>query len=531
MLSKAYQMFIASSSAIEYYRDLICEEVFNAIKQCPKNSYLDFFIQDCGKERINYVLNLIIKALDGNPQLFYEDQAETSRNRASEGFKFEETIAPIQIAKEFTIDFVDKKNEEAVLILDAKKELLKLYDIYYQGIIAIAISFINARENQINEKVKQLQSLHNFTKFILKSLKLEELTKIFQSHMADIFQIENVIVALAKENKIKLYFGKSTKKRRLLILKTIRNTLDERRTLFVNQSGCMSHHYQVNSFTTLISVPIEVNNNLLGVLVLHNTKSSIKLSEKDFEFFYQFMDLMSVSLEKAHILEQLGRSHDDLRMLAQHIIMVQEKERKKLAGDIHDSLAQRLTSINYKIQFFKELYHVNPKKLPGEFDYALKMSTDAIVQSRALISSLRPNLIDIIGLAPALKQYFKTFGQETGLQIHVHHFSNIKLATNLKMCIFRVVQETLINVNKHANAKNIEFSLQKKGREIHILVIDDGKGFNIEEKKNVNSLGILLMKERIESFGGTITIHSEINKGCQVRVMIPFSKKDQNEED
>ncbi|MEN6464727.1 MAG: sensor histidine kinase [Syntrophaceae bacterium] len=518
-------MLFSSVDILEYYREQICEEMFKEIEEFPRTPYLNYFLQDLGRERAFYVLGLIVKAMEGKPGEFFEDQAGTSKDRAVSGYRFEETITPIRIAKKFLIDFVDKKSDEAILLIDAKRDLLKLYDLFYDGIIAIAVSFLKTREDQINEKVRQLQSLQNFTKCILKSLKLDELTKIILTQLGDIFHNKDIVLALSKEQITELFLSDSIEHLDNIYLKPIHDTLNEKNVRYADSAGRIYGDHNSGSNIVMIAVPIEAHGKTIGALALLNTASGIKFSEKEMEFLYQFVDIMSISLENALILEQLEKSHDELRMLAQHIIMVQEKERKRLAGDIHDTLAQSLTSINYKIQYCKELFKLNPEKLLGQFNHALKMTNDAINQSRALISSLRPNLIDIMGLIPALEQFFKTFEGETGIKVAYYCPAKVQLSSDLNMCIFRVVQEAMTNVSKHAEAKNIEFRLNLKGENLEITISDDGKGFKKKEIKNTNSLGLLLMKERIESFNGTLSIESEYYKGCRIKASVPLGKK------
>jgi signal transduction histidine kinase len=518
-------MFICSIDILEYYREKICEEMFKEFEVIPRTPYLDFFLQDLGKERALYVLELIVKAMEGNPQPFFDDQSNTSKQRAYNGYRFEDTITPIRVAKKYLIELVDKKSDETILIVDAKKDLLKLYDLFYDGIIQIAVSFLKTREEQINEKVRQLQSLQNFTKCMLKSLKLDELTGIILSNLSDIFAGRHIVLALSKDKATEYFLSESAEYPDTPHLKVINDALNEKKAKYLDSTGAVHDRLEPDAKMVLIAVPIEAYGKFRGVLAFLNPGQGVAFSEKDMDFVYQFVDIMSISLENAFILEQLENSHDELRRLAQHIMMVQEKERKKLAGDIHDTLAQSLTSINYKIQYCKELFRIKPEKLLDQFDHALKMSNDAIDQSRALISSLRPNLIDIMGLIPALKQYFKTFEKETGIKITNCCPKMLQLSSDLNMCIFRVVQEAFININKHAEAKNVAFSLIVRNGQIEISISDDGKGFKTEEKKNVDSLGHLLMKERIESFNGTIRIDSDLNQGCRIAVMVPLRKR------
>lgn len=509
---------------LQHYRDYIFEEMFYRIKNMPRSPYLEYFFQELGKERSYRVLDLLNEALDGNPEPFYKDQEETSRVRAYDGFKFSDTIEPIRIAKQVIIDFIDKKSNDTILILDAKNDLLKLANIFYEGIIAIAISFLKTREEQINEKVKQLQALQSFTKSILTTLHIEDLAQIILNKIEDFFQVEEAFLAISRRGSLQLFSRDLSRKTKLAGTGTIKKTIAERSSFFVDITGRRYKTLNDSLRLRFVSVPLNAYGKLYGALAFRNRKSDIKLSEKDLELLYQFIDIMSISLENAYMFQQIEESNMQSRLLAKNIIIVQERERKRLAADIHDTLAQSLTGINYKIQYCKELFKYDTDKLLDQLDCAIKMSNNAIDQSRALISSLRPNLIDIMGLIPALKHYFQSFEQETGIKVNCRCPSRIRLPSDLMMCIFRVTQEAMTNVHKHAEACSIDFSLQKKDRNIDISIQDDGKGFKGGSNK-LNAMGLLLMKERVESFGGTIKVSSELNKGCRIKASIPYPKR------
>jgi two-component system sensor histidine kinase DegS len=183
--------------------------------------------------------------------------------------------------------------------------------------------------------------------------------------------------------------------------------------------------------------------------------------------------------------------------------------------------------MGYKIQFCKELLNRNPELLTGQFDSLIENINHAIDQSREIISSLRPDLIDTMGLVPALNRYIENFMQETDIRVIMHLPKRVKLSSGIRICLFRVAQEALMNVYKHAETKMAEVSLKQDKENIFLIIEDQGRGFNPSQRhfgrKDQGTLGLLSMKERLEVIGGTLAIHTGLNKGCRIEAKIPLS--------
>ena len=227
------------------------------------------------------------------------------------------------------------------------------------------------------------------------------------------------------------------------------------------------------------------------------------------------------------MLKEIEIQRQESHLLASKMITIGEEERKRLAGDIHDTLAQALTGISYKIQYCKELAKKNPQWVNGQLDTLLKTVNHTIDQARALISSLRPDLIDMMGLVPALRRHIKNFTQETGIAVHSHLFEKIHVPSEISICLFRVAQEALTNIYKHASATTAKVTLKYVNGNLHLIVADQGKGFDMSQgsvrKKDQSPLGLLSMKQRIEAVKGMLVIDAGINKGCRIEAKVPLS--------
>ena len=248
--------------------------------------------------------------------------------------------------------------------------------------------------------------------------------------------------------------------------------------------------------------------------------------EKELNLLFQFIHISAIALENASMLKEIEARRQESHLLASRMITIGEEERRRLAGDIHDTLAQALTGINYKIQFCKELIKKKPELVDGQLASLLKTVNHTIDQARALISSLRPDLIDTIGLVPALKQHIENFMRETGIIVHSHLSQKVQVPSEVSICLFRVAQEALMNIYKHAKAMTAEVTLKHVNGNIVLIVADHGKGFNMAKgsllKKDQSPLGLLSMKERLEVVKGILMIQTGNNKGCRIEAKIPF---------
>ena len=227
-------------------------------------------------------------------------------------------------------------------------------------------------------------------------------------------------------------------------------------------------------------------------------------------------------------VREIERGRQEMRRLAGNTIAVQEEERRRLAGDIHDSLTQSLTGIGYKLQYCRELITKDPTRLAHQFDTLVDAVHRAIDQSREIMSNLRPDLIDTLGLVAALKRHIENFSQETGIRVNTRLPARLQLSSEQNICLFRMVQEALMNVYKHANVNTAEVILKKGAGAVRLSVADRGRGFenppNAAAPGHEQKLGLLILRERVESVGGRLSLQTTVNGGCRLEAVIPVDR-------
>jgi len=236
------------------------------------------------------------------------------------------------------------------------------------------------------------------------------------------------------------------------------------------------------------------------------------------------IDLLTGNMERIEkeVLELKGRAE-----LAPFVVQALEKERKRLAREIHDGPAQYLANAAFRLDVCERFI----KK--GELERALKEIMDLkdilkanLSDLRRFISDLRPMLLEDLGLVPALKKYIDDWSRVTSVRVDFKVLGEDEVRDkDIEIALFRIVQEALSNVHKHAQASNVKLILEVGSDFVSLLVQDDGVGFDLEEAKRISlekgSLGIFNMEERAKALGGVFKILSERGKGVKILVRIP----------
>lgn len=227
-------------------------------------------------------------------------------------------------------------------------------------------------------------------------------------------------------------------------------------------------------------------------------------------------------------LKQMGEIIEDARLkldFGLKIIEAQEEERKRLSREIHDGPAQMMANVMMRSDLIERVY----KERGGdeaitEIKDLKKMVRSALYEVRRIIYDLRPMALDDLGLVPTLKKYLQTieeYHNTTKIK-----FTNLGAETRLpaqyEVALFRLIQESVTNALKHADSHEIVVKLEINQNRIAAIIKDDGKGFNIKEKK-ADSFGIIGMRERVELLDGQLSIDSKIGKGTIVIIQIPLT--------
>lgn len=232
--------------------------------------------------------------------------------------------------------------------------------------------------------------------------------------------------------------------------------------------------------------------------------------------------------ERKRTEEKIKKSREELRSLSTHLQTVREEERTNLAREMHDEIGQILTSIKMNLSLIRRQVKAKDKKfqtkdLDNEIKSMSEMVDHAVVRVRKMITELRPELLDKLGLIPALEWYAEEFERESKIKCTFKSdFDELSLNHNVELTIFRIVQEALTNVTKHSKAKHVSVNIKKNKGGILIEIVDNGIGITEDLKKGENSFGLIGMRERAYIVGGKLEIVGVEGKGTTVKLVISY---------
>ena len=226
--------------------------------------------------------------------------------------------------------------------------------------------------------------------------------------------------------------------------------------------------------------------------------------------------------------KELHRSRELLRMLSQHLQSVREKESKRIAREIHDELGQQLTALKMDLSWISS--RVDPDDEDAEkFLHkinAMSNLVDKTIQTVQKISAeLRPGLLDDLGLVPALEWLAQEFESQMNVPCHLQlHCEMVNIDPDCSTAIFRISQEALTNVSRHAKATRVVISLKEENSALILRINDNGKGIKPDEVFAPSSLGLMGMRERVRPFSGELNITGSQKKGTTLTVTLPFKR-------
>jgi PAS domain S-box-containing protein len=230
------------------------------------------------------------------------------------------------------------------------------------------------------------------------------------------------------------------------------------------------------------------------------------------------------------LLKSSQQMQEHLRQLTHQLLMAQEEERKRISRELHDVTAQTLTGINLRLELLQKENYTSIKELLEKLAQAQELVIHSVDTVHRFARDLRPAMLDDLGLIPALEVFLKDFIQQTGIQANLKSEADVEELGSLgRTVLYRVAQEALSNVARHANATRVDVKLRKHEGKLSMAITDNGQGFAMDDASLGNSsrrLGMLGMCERVEIVGGTFSVSSVQGQHTTVKVEIPIDSND-----
>ncbi|MCA9900312.1 MAG: sensor histidine kinase [Ardenticatenaceae bacterium] len=226
----------------------------------------------------------------------------------------------------------------------------------------------------------------------------------------------------------------------------------------------------------------------------------------------------------AHDITARKRAEEAIQGLAKRIVQAQEEERHRISRELHDEAGQALTALKIALEIIQGDVPATEESLRQNLDEAIALTDSARDQIRMLARGLRPPALDTVGLNLTLEDFCQTFGRRTQLAIQYEGSSGLKLSGAVNICLYRVLQEALTNVAKHAQAEQVWVKLWQDETAVHLSIADDGLGFQKKGTAPLQSsgLGLLGMQERVELLNGRLELRTIPGEGTTVTANLPL---------
>jgi signal transduction histidine kinase len=313
----------------------------------------------------------------------------------------------------------------------------------------------------------------------------------------------------------------------------------ERRPLLLIPDDHSSRAEDLRQAGATLAVPLLAGENLLGVLTLGEKRSGDLYTQEDIELLTTLAHSATLALENARLHEERMAI---LRQQLAQVTAAQEEERQRIARELHDGVGPALASLNIRLRTARKLLERDQHPVAGEIEELAEQAQANIQDIRRLIYDLRPAALDELGLVPALREYVARYQEEHGLEVALAlpalpvpsvaegspvegSESDERLPAALETALFRIVQEALANVARHARARRVEVTMTRDQGGVILCISDDGQAFDPEAPRPGTHLGLWSMRERVEQLGGRFEVESAPGQGTMVSAIIPLENK------
>ena len=276
------------------------------------------------------------------------------------------------------------------------------------------------------------------------------------------------------------------------------------------------------AFRSLWGVPLMVRGKVTGVLHLDFSRE-YNCFPREMKLLEAVGERCALALEKAQLMEELARREEQIRQLGEHMLKVEEQERRRISRELHDEVGQAMLVVRLYLEMLQQQVAREAPALEGRITEALGVLDGTIRDMRRLIAALSPSLLQQLGLAAALRQFANNFSRNFPVHVRLKLARLGPLPPDTEIMLYRLVQECFTNVVKHSKAENVLLAVQRSDGRLRLRVEDDGTGFDLEQaSQKQGSFGLSGMRERVTLLGGRMEIQTHRGAGTKIDIRIPI---------
>ena len=306
----------------------------------------------------------------------------------------------------------------------------------------------------------------------------------------------------------------------------IQPLLEERQTLScpdtrsIEGTSFFQSHTQIGSW---LGIPLLAGDQIIGVCGLEHTRPNF-FTDEHLHWAETFTRQAAMAIHNAWLYEQVQENRQRLQALSRRLVEVQELERHHIARELHDEAGQTLTSVMVGLRMI-ERDSADPAAVIARCREVKQIADNVLENLHRLAVDLRPAALDHLGLVAALRQHAERVSDQHGLPIQFATVGKIeRLPGEMETAIYRIVQEALTNIIRHAQATRVDILLERRGGALIVVVEDNGVGI-APQPQALDHLGMVGMRERAEMLNGTLTVESSPGKGTTVFLEVPCPLK------
>jgi len=276
------------------------------------------------------------------------------------------------------------------------------------------------------------------------------------------------------------------------------------------------------AFRSLWGVPLAVKGKVTGVLHL-NFAREYHCLPREMRLLEAVAERCALALEKAQLMETLADREKQIRKLGEHMLKVEEEERRRISRELHDEVGQAMLVVRLYLEMLQQDLDRHAPQLVAKVAEVLGLIDGTIRDMRRLIAALSPTVLEQLGLEAALRHFVTGFSRSFPIHVRLKLARLGPLPRDTEIMLYRLVQECFTNVIKHSKAENVLLAVHRSDGRLHLRVEDDGIGFNLDQASlKRGSFGLTGMGERVALLGGQMQITTRKHEGAKIDIQIPI---------
>ncbi len=286
------------------------------------------------------------------------------------------------------------------------------------------------------------------------------------------------------------------------------------------------HHF---GFESVALVPIAAGGLRLGLIHAADRRVGL-FSSADLEMLEALATALGMMLQRAADHTLMQESLQELQFVSSKLLQVQEEEQRRISMELHDHAGQNLNFLKFQLSNLTDLLPKNHKRLETEFGRLLSLVDTVIDDIRRLSHGLSPSILENLGLYAALESLVDDFSSYSGIRTraHLQDLADLQFDPQTQIAVYRIVQELLSNVRKHAGARRVTIDVERNDHKLFIRVRDNGRGFRLRPKPAPDGLerglGLATMQLRARVIGATLLFNSQIGRGTETILTVPIDR-------